>query len=198
MAYGSAFQNSWTGIALTWLLAVALSILLAAVAMAFISGSFWLAGWCAGKIAPALDEHGRRLRGKAAWRHYRYRANVWFGHVSFFPYRADHSWKRIVRFHFIVMALMCLQEVFGILLNEGEPRPLHLSLLAFFLPSALMFSGAVFTRKSNARHGYPKRQGSGPDLARRYFSDEEIAERLRNERRHALSMNQYWERQRER
>lgn len=199
MAYVSAsVDDTLGGLGAAWVVTAAVSILLAVIAMAILSGFFWVAGWFGSMIVPTFDEHSRRLRGKDAWRRFRYRARVRLGFMSFFPYRADVSWKPIIRFHLIIMAGMCFQEVFGILLNEGDPRPLHLSLLAFFLPSILMFSGASFTRITNAGHGYAKRRGSGPVMAHRYFTDEEIADRLRNERRHAEMTRKYWERQHER
>jgi hypothetical protein len=198
MAYASVLQISWIEIAQLWILTVIVSVTLAAVALAIISGSFWLAGLCAAKIVPTVDENGSRLRGKAAWRHVRYRTRVLFGLVSFFPFRPDSSWKGAIKVHFVIMTLMCCQEVTGVLLNEGNPRPLHLSLLAFFLPSVLWFSAGMLTAPGSAKSGYAKRQGSGPSLRRRYFSDEEIADRLRNERKHRETMKRYWERQHER
>lgn len=190
-------QDSLIEILAYWGLSAALGVALAATALAIVTGAYWTALFFTSRIVPVVDEDGCLLRGAAALRHTAYRWKVWLGHVSFFPYRPDRSWLRVLRFHFILLSLIGFGEVFGILLDEGE-RPLHLSLMMFFLPSLIMHLGAIFPNKGSAETGIAKRQGPGPSTRRRFFTDEEIAERKASERSQRKATRQFWERQRER
>ncbi|HEU5126390.1 MAG TPA: hypothetical protein VFU12_00245 [Glycomyces sp.] len=180
-----------------WVLSAALGVALAATALAIMTGAYWTALFFTSRIMPVVDEDGDRLRGATALGHVAYRWKVWLGHVSFFPYRPDHSWLRILRFHFILLSLIGFGEVLGILLDEGE-RPLHLSLMTFFLPSLITHLGAIFPNKGSAATGIVKRQGPGPSTRRRFFTDEEIAERKAAERRQREATRRFWRLQRER
>lgn len=185
-------ENPVIAMAMYWFMAAASGIVLAAAALAIATGAYWLAVVVTSRIMPVVDEDGYPQEGPAAVRHVHYRWKVRLGHVSFFPYRPDYSWLRTLRFHFIVMALIGFGEVFGILLNEGE-RPLHLSLLTFFLPSLLMHAGGTFANMTTARTGLAKRRGSGPNTRHRFFSDEEIEERLASEHRQRAATRRFWE-----
>jgi hypothetical protein len=197
MGQSGSQQESLIEILAYWGLSAALGVALAATALAIVTGAYWTALFLTSRIVPVVDEDGDRLRGAAALRHTAYRWKVWLGHVSFFPYRPDHSWLHTLRFHFILLSLIGFGEVFGILLDEGE-RPLHLSLLMFFLPSLLMHLAGIFPRKASSVTGVAKRQGSGPKTHRRFFADEEILRRLEAETRQRKATRQFWERQRER
>ncbi|WP_026925340.1 hypothetical protein [Glycomyces arizonensis] len=175
-----------------WGLCAVLSMALAALILAIASGVVWAVPWCVSRVMPFVDEYGNRLHGRAALLHSRYRFKVWMGHVSFFPYTPDYVWKRPLRFHFVLISLIAFQEGFAILINEGE-RPMHLTLLALFLPSLLLQAVAIFNRKGAVRRGISKPRGPGVVTDRRFFTDEEIEERQESEARQKEATRRFWE-----
>lgn len=179
-------------LAVGWIVSAVAGMTLAGIILAIIVASYWAALFLTSRIVPVVDEEGYPQEGRAALRHTHYRFKVWLGHVSFFPYMSDHRWIRPLRFHFILITLLGFIETTGIWVNEAE-RPMHLSLLALFLPSLLMHTAGILPRQGSAHVGMAKRRGPGPITARRCFTDEEIEERKAAERRQREATQRFWE-----
>ncbi|MEU6861187.1 hypothetical protein AB0B28_20210 [Glycomyces sp. NPDC046736] len=174
-----------------WVVSIAAAMTLAAIILTIVTGSYWAALFITSRIVPVVNEEGYPLEGVAALRHTHYRLKVWLGRVSFFPFRNDRSWLRMLRFHFILITLIAFGDFFVIAIDEGG-RPLHESLAAVLGLPLLMHAGATFTAKTNARTGYAKRQGSGPVTRHRFFTDEEIEERIAAEERQREATERFW------